>query len=121
MAAVESLKAHLREQMGNSAFEYAWEQGSHIPISEIVRRLSNGLQPSVPTLSVSLAQDALTTREMEILRLAAQGLSNNQIADQLVLSAGTVKWYLSEIYSKLAVSNRAHAIAKAHELRLISA
>lgn len=120
MPLIENLKTHLRTQLGDSVFEYVWEQGSHIPISEIVRRLSNGLQLSEQTLAV-VSQDALTSREMEILRLAAKGLSNNQIADQLVLSSGTVKWYLSEIYSKLAVSNRAHAIAKAHELRLISA
>jgi two-component system, NarL family, response regulator LiaR len=51
----------------------------------------------------------LTKRELEILRLTAQGLSNGQMAKQLWVTVQTVKFHLSNIYSKLRVSNRTAA------------
>jgi pimeloyl-ACP methyl ester carboxylesterase/DNA-binding CsgD family transcriptional regulator len=62
---------------------------------------------------------ALTEREGEILNLLCEGRSNHEIADQLHLAYGTVKWYASQIYRKLDVTNRVQAIAKAHKLNLI--
>jgi predicted ATPase/DNA-binding CsgD family transcriptional regulator len=64
--------------------------------------------------------DPLTTRELEILRLIAAGLSNREIADQLVLAATTVKWYVNQIFSKLDAHSRTHAIARASEFKLLS-
>lgn len=55
----------------------------------------------------------LTPRETEILRLVARGLSNKEIADQLYLSEGTVKNYVSSIFSKLHARDRAQAISLA--------
>jgi len=63
--------------------------------------------------------DPLTERELEILRLIAEGLSNAEIASQLVLSLGTVKWYNTQIFDKLGVKNRTHAIARTRELGLL--
>jgi predicted ATPase/DNA-binding CsgD family transcriptional regulator len=54
--------------------------------------------------------DSLTEREREIARLIAAGLSNHEIAEKLVLTHGTVKWYCGQIYSKLGVNTRAHAV-----------
>lgn len=54
--------------------------------------------------------DALTPRELEIGRLMSEGMSNSQIAQNLYLSEGTVKNYVSEIYSKLGTNNRMHAV-----------
>jgi DNA-binding NarL/FixJ family response regulator len=51
----------------------------------------------------------LTPRETEILSLIAQGVSNNQIAEQLFVSLGTVKAHVAEILKKLAATDRAHA------------
>ena len=48
----------------------------------------------------------LTDREMEILRLISRGLSNREIASDLVLTSGTVKWYNRQIYRKLGVHSR---------------
>ncbi|MBN1565288.1 MAG: AAA family ATPase [Anaerolineae bacterium] len=62
----------------------------------------------------------LTEREVEVLNLAAQGMTNRDIADELILSVGTVKWYLSQIYSKFGVNNRTHAVARARELGLLT-
>lgn len=63
--------------------------------------------------------DPLTERELEILQLLAEGLSNQEIADNLIISLGTVKAHSSNIYRKLDVSNRAQAIVRAQELRLL--
>ncbi len=61
----------------------------------------------------------LTAREVEVLRLVAQGLSDAQVAEQLVISPRTVNWHLTSIYSKLGVSSRAAATRYAIEHRLI--
>lgn len=58
----------------------------------------------------------LTRREREILGLMAQNLSNNEIAEHLVISIQTVRWYVKELYSKLDVHNRDEAIAKVEAL-----
>lgn len=62
--------------------------------------------------------DALTERELDIARLIADGLSNHEIAQQLVLTHGTVKWYCGQIYSKLGVNSRAQAIKSLETLSL---
>lgn len=63
--------------------------------------------------------EALTERELDVLRLVAAGHSNQEIADQRVLAVGTVKWYLKEIYRKLGVHSRTAAIARARVLELL--
>lgn len=60
----------------------------------------------------------LTEREREILQLIAQGRSNAQIAQQLTLSAKTVSNYISNIFSKLQVADRAQAIVRARDAGL---
>ena len=60
-------------------------------------------------------------RELEILRLTADGLTNQAIVERLFLGFETVKWYLKQIYGKLHVSNRAQAIAVAHATGLLNA
>lgn len=70
-------------------------------------------------VSGDLILEMLSNRELEVLRLLAAGLSNRQIALQLVLSLGTVKSHLHNIYSKLEARNRAQAVDRARELELI--
>lgn len=64
--------------------------------------------------------DALTPRESEILTLIAGGASNQEIADCLVLSVGTVKGHINHIFSKLDVHSRTAAVARARNYRLIA-
>ncbi|WP_416673251.1 response regulator transcription factor [Egbenema bharatensis] len=59
--------------------------------------------------------EALTDREQQILELIAQGLSNTQISEQLVLSPKTVKNHITHIFSKMQVKSRAAAIVQARE------
>lgn len=54
--------------------------------------------------------EKITSRELEILRLAARGMSNKDIAERLCLSLRTVKGYLQEIFSKLSVASRTEAV-----------
>ena len=61
----------------------------------------------------------LTEREREILRLLAEGASNQEIAERLTLVVGTVKAHNHSIFGKLGVSNRTQAIARARELNLL--
>jgi ATP/maltotriose-dependent transcriptional regulator MalT len=63
--------------------------------------------------------EPLTPRELEVLNLIATGRTNKQIAQDLVLSVGTVKYYTSHIYGKLGVSSRTQAVARARELGLL--
>jgi LuxR family transcriptional regulator, maltose regulon positive regulatory protein len=63
--------------------------------------------------------EPLTERELEVLHLVAQGLSNRQIAAQLVLALDTVKGHNRRIYEKLQVQRRTEAVARARALGLI--
>jgi LuxR family maltose regulon positive regulatory protein len=70
-----------------------------------------------PVLQASLIEP-LTTRELEVLHLIAEGLSNDAIAQKLFLSTGTVKVHLKHIYGKLDVNSRTQAVARLRELNL---
>jgi len=61
----------------------------------------------------------LTTREVEVLKLIAEGATNRIIAQRLVISEHTVKAHITSIYSKLQVTSRTKAAARARELRLV--
>lgn len=59
-------------------------------------------------------------RELEILQLLAQGLTNNEIATRLHLSQETVRWYNKQIFEKLGAANRTQAVRRASELNLLN-
>lgn len=63
--------------------------------------------------------EPLTERETEILKLVAAGLTNLQLADELLISVATVKWHLHNIYEKIGVGSRTAAAAYARKLQLI--
>ncbi len=64
-------------------------------------------------------EESLSERELEVLRLVAAGLSNRDIAQELVLATGTVKKHTNNIFTKLGVRNRTQAVAQARELGLL--
>jgi DNA-binding NarL/FixJ family response regulator len=63
--------------------------------------------------------DGLTAREVEVLRLVAQGFTSAQIAEQLVIGLATVNFHVRSIYSKLGVSSRSAATRYAIEHNLV--
>lgn len=77
-----------------------------IPLLKIVTRLLNQTEMDI------------THREIEILELAARGLSNDAIGKELFITTGTVKWHLNNLYSKLNVRNRVQAIEKVKSLNI---
>jgi len=64
-------------------------------------------------------RDSLTERELEILTLLAQGLSNNDIASKLFVTVPTVKYHVTNILSKLNVQSRTEAVLVAMKHRLV--
>ena len=62
--------------------------------------------------------EPLSERELEVLRLIAEGLTNRGIAARLFLSLPTIKWHTGHIYGKLGVNSRTAAVAKARALGL---
>ena len=66
-----------------------------------------------------LLVEQLTGREAEVLQLLAEGLSNQEIAERLVVSEGTIKTHTHNLYGKLGVRSRTQAVARAQELKLI--
>jgi predicted ATPase/DNA-binding CsgD family transcriptional regulator len=109
--AVASARAQLRED----ACTIAWMEGRTMtPEQALAARGPVKLptpEPSLapPAKSVPTYPDDLTAREVEVLRLLAQGLTDAQIAAQLVISPRTVNTHLTSIYSKIQVSSRSAA------------
>ncbi|WP_371602453.1 response regulator transcription factor [Streptomyces sp. NBC_01220] len=93
----------------------------------ITRRLveRHARQPPEPSTTGSSAPHcgmaALTPRELEVLRLLAQGLSNTELAARLHLSETTVKTHVSRILAKLQLRDRVQAVVMAYETGLVSA
>jgi LuxR family maltose regulon positive regulatory protein len=63
--------------------------------------------------------EPLSERELEVLRLVAQGLTNNEISQRLVLALSTVKGHNLRIFGKLQAQNRSEAVMRARELGLL--
>jgi LuxR family maltose regulon positive regulatory protein len=72
-----------------------------------------------PSSSIQPLIDPLSSRELEVLRLIAQGLSNNEISRKLFLSLSTVKGHNLRIFAKLQAKSRTEAVARARELGLL--
>ena len=119
------LVATARIQLGQAAFATAWAEGRTMTLE---RALTAPGPVPVEDVSASQSTNAktlptypggLTTREVEVLRLVAQGLTDAQIAQRLVISPRTVNWHLTSIYSKLQVSSRSAATRYAIEHTLV--
>jgi predicted ATPase/DNA-binding CsgD family transcriptional regulator len=111
-----------RTQLDEEAFASAWAQGrgispeQAIAVREVEPAPAIPLQP--PTRTHLPYPNDLTAREVEVIRLVAQGLTNAQIAEQLVLSPHTVHSHVRSILSKLGVSTRGAIIRFALERHL---
>jgi LuxR family maltose regulon positive regulatory protein len=75
--------------------------------------------PAAEPLPRGGASEALSEREVEVLRLVAAGLANREIGERLFISEKTVKTHLSNILGKLGAANRTQAVEQAHRLGLL--
>lgn len=85
----------------------------------VTERLLHGLQDAPLPLDNGYESEALTHREVEIVRLMTGGYSNREIAGALYLSEGTVKNHVSNILSKLGARDRTRAVLKAIEKGIV--
>ena len=79
---------------------------------------SSPISPS-PNLIASSLIETISEREVEVLQLLSDGLTNQEIAQTMFVSVNTVKSHLKSIYGKLSVHNRREAVARARVLHLI--
>ena len=117
-----------RAELGDIAFGEAWETGSIMTReATITYALQDVPAPEIPT-DVSQPDTSsryhnpplsFSARELEILRLIADGYTNAEIAARLVLATSTVKWYVHAILVKLNVTSRTQAVTSARNLGLL--
>ncbi len=95
----------------------------HAAEEDISPEFIGSLLAQFPAESIPGSQEGLveplSKRELEILQLIADGLSNQDIASRLYLSLNTVKWHVKNIYGKLGVGNRVASLARARSLNLV--
>ncbi len=121
---VAAARTHLSEQ----AFAAAWAQGRSMTLEQVLGAPGRAVVSTPTSVEQSTATttkpsptfpDGLSAREVEVLRLVAQGLTDAHIAEQLVISPRTVNTHLTSIYSKIQVSSRAAATRYAMEHHLV--
>jgi DNA-binding NarL/FixJ family response regulator len=94
--------------------------GSALLDPEVTRRLVGRYAARIRPAADTPGDTALTPRELEVLRLIANGLSNSEIAATLVLSQETVKTYVSRILTKLDLRDRVQAVVYAYRTGLVT-
>jgi len=117
-----------RAQLGEQLFATAWVEGRTMTLEQVLAAqgpvalpMSTLAKPAStsPAKTPPLYPDGLTTREVEVLCLVAQGLTDVQVAEQLVISPRTVNTHLKSIYGKIQVSSRSAATRYAMKHQLV--
>ena len=85
----------------------------------VTRRLLDRFARALPDEKTPLSLEGLTARELETLRLVAGGLSNAEIAEQLVVTEATVKTHVSSVLRKLHLRDRVQAVVAAYDAGLV--
>ena len=120
LATYKSLVLATRNQLGDTAFKGAFREGQNLLSTGVSHTVIVQLIQEQDTTSVVPTYPAgLTQREVDVLNLVAQGLTDAQVAEELVLSVRTVSTHLRSIYHKLGVSSRSAATRFAVEHHLV--
>ena len=112
-------------QLGEKVLAAAWAEGRTMTSEQALAAQGPVTIPAPepsstpPTKPIVPYPDGLTAREVEVLRLLAQGLSNAEIAEQLIISLLTVKAHMRSLYNKLGISSRSAATRYAMEHHLM--
>jgi len=120
LADYEHAVSYARVHLGEKAFAAAWAQGrSMMPEQALAAKGQKPVPPPITTITPSPGYPAgLTAREVEVLRLLADGLTDLRIAEKLILSPRTVHAHISSIYTKLGITSRSAATRYAIEHHL---
>jgi non-specific serine/threonine protein kinase len=102
LLAVDELRSEVNQRLGAEAARLAWAEGERLALGEAV-----DLALASPADPARFASDGLTAREQEISSLIADGLSNREIAEKLVISEGTVDVHVKHVLGKLGFRSRA--------------
>ncbi len=113
--------AAARTHLGEKPFAVAWAQGRTMTPEQALATEGQPLLPTpIPSARPAATYpDGLTAREIEVLRLLAQGMTSAQIAERLVIGVVTVNFHVRSIYSKLGVTSRSAATRYALEHYLV--
>jgi two-component system, NarL family, response regulator LiaR len=110
------------------AISYIQKNVSAVELASAIRSAYNGRMTLSPDAAKVLAQSVtqpqlpesrLTERELDVLACMVEGMNNNEIAERLVISLGTVKFHISNIFQKLGVNSRVGAVKLALERKLV--
>jgi predicted ATPase/DNA-binding CsgD family transcriptional regulator len=117
---LEACRRRLRDSLGPPAFTQAWVEGEAAPLADLAERAAAAAQSLAARQQGPAAREldqlGLTAREVAVLRLVAQGLTNRQIGHELAISAGTAGVHVSNLLRKLGVTSRVQAATAAHRL-----
>jgi ATP/maltotriose-dependent transcriptional regulator MalT len=116
----------LRGQLGEQSFLRKWTEGQSISmergIDEAIRPLrahEHSKTGEQRTLAAEEITVRLSERENQVLRLVAEGLSNQEIGERLFITERTVRFHMTSIFQKLGADNRAQAVAIANRLGIL--
>jgi DNA-binding CsgD family transcriptional regulator/tetratricopeptide (TPR) repeat protein len=113
-ARYERLVANIRARLGEKVFAAAWTLGRSLTPEQVLATQGQEMVSPPATTATTPAPTypaGLTAREVEVLRLVVQGLSNSEIAQELELSEKTIAHHLTHIFNKTTSENRAAAAA----------
>jgi DNA-binding CsgD family transcriptional regulator len=117
---IADIRAEVRARLGEEAYAREFAAGKQLTLDDLRAIPHAPGTASAQRASSSASGESLTARELEVLRLLTQDLSNPQIAERLVVSRRTVDAHLRSIYDKLGVKSRDAAIRVARERGIIS-
>ncbi|MGH3144983.1 MAG: LuxR C-terminal-related transcriptional regulator, partial [Rubrobacter sp.] len=103
----------VRSTLSEASFDAAWTEGRAMSLEQAIEYALSEEEESASPPPDSKDALPLTRRELEVLRLVARGMSNQEIAASLVLSGHTVHRHVANVLGKLGVSSRAAAVAQA--------
>jgi DNA-binding NarL/FixJ family response regulator len=95
------------------------EAGDALLAPTITRRLIQQFVASTPAVQAPPGLRELTPRELEVFRLVAKGMSNSEIAGELIIGEATVKTHVARMLMKLDLRDRVHAVVLAYEVGVV--
>jgi predicted ATPase/DNA-binding CsgD family transcriptional regulator len=119
--------ASIRTALGEERFNEHWQSGASLTLAQAVEAAEEIISKPAPAAPVRSPKRApqpvdtggLTGREIEVLRLLAEGKSSREIGEELFISHRTATTHVTNIFTKLDVDNRAAAVAKAFQMGML--